>query len=62
MGIVKVIKGDIFADFEKGKFDIIGHGCNCMNLMGAGIAYKISKGYPKAYETDAEVYRVAGGR
>lgn len=62
MGIVKVIKGDIFADFEKGKFDIIGHGCNCMNLMGAGIADKISKGYPKAYETDAEVYRVAGGR
>lgn len=62
MGIVKIIKGDIFADFDKGKFDIIGHGCNCMNLMGAGIAATISKRYPKAYDTDSEVYSVVGGR
>lgn len=41
MGIVKIINGDIFSAFDKGKFDIIGHGCNCMNLMGAGIADKI---------------------
>lgn len=47
MGIVKIINGDIFSAFDKGKFDIIGHGCNCMNLMGAGIADKISKLYPK---------------
>lgn len=62
MGIVKIIKGDIFSDFDKGKFDIIGHGCNCMNLMGAGIAATISKRYPKAYETDSEVYNVIGGK
>lgn len=61
MGIVKIINGDIFSAFDKGKFDIIGHGCNCMNLMGAGIADKISKLYPKAYETDTEVYLYAGG-
>ena len=61
MGIVKIINGDIFAAFDKGKFDVIGHGCNCMNLMGAGIADKISKLYPKAYETDTEVYLYAGG-
>lgn len=47
MGIVKIIKGDIFDAFDNGKFDIIGHGCNCMNFMGAGIAATISKRYPK---------------
>ena len=61
MGIVKIIKGDIFEAFDNKKFDIIGHGCNCMNLMGAGIAATISKRYPKAYETDSEVYGVVGG-
>lgn len=61
MGIVKIIKGDIFKDFDNKKFDIIGHGCNCMNLMGAGIAATIAKRYPKAYETDAEFYATVGG-
>lgn len=61
MGIVKIIKGDIFDAFDKGKFDIIGHGCNCMNFMGAGIAATISKRYPKVYDTDTEVYLFAGG-
>lgn len=60
MGIVKIIKGDIFEAFDNQKFDIIGHGCNCMNLMGAGIAATIAKRYPKAYETDQEVYNLFG--
>jgi len=30
--------------------DIIGHGCNCMGSMGAGVAKQIKEVYPKAYE------------
>lgn len=38
--------GDIFASDEK----IIAHGCNCIGLMGAGIARTIKNRYPEVYE------------
>ena len=40
--------GDIF----EGDEDIIIHGCNCKNNMGAGIAVQVKQKYPGAYMVD----------
>lgn len=45
-------KGNLLDLAEKGKFDIIVHGCNCFNTMGSGIAKEIRERYPDAYEAD----------
>jgi len=42
------VKGDLL----KGGDDVIVHGCNCLNNMGAGIALQIKREYPGAYEAD----------
>lgn len=47
-------KGNLIAMAEQGMFDIIVHGCNCMNVFGAGIAKEIKNRYPGAYETDTK--------
>ena len=49
---MKIVKGDLLKLAEEGKFDLILHGCNCFNTMGAGIAKQIKDRYPEAYETD----------
>jgi len=49
---MNIIKGDLLALAESGKFDVIVHGCNCFNTMGSGIARQISDRYPKAYGAD----------
>lgn len=41
MGIVKVVKGNLLAAFKNTDIELIAHGCNCRNLMGAGIAQKL---------------------
>ena len=51
---MKVIVGDLLAFAKEGKFDVIVHGCNCFNTMGAGIALQISKQYPQAAAADKE--------
>lgn len=38
MGIYQEIEGDLIKLSCSGMFDVISHGCNCMNNMGAGIA------------------------
>lgn len=47
-------KGDLLLLAEQGQFDVIVHGCNCFNTMGAGIAKQIKDRYPQAYEADCE--------
>lgn len=32
--IIKEIKGNVFADFEKSLYDILVHGSNCWHVMG----------------------------
>jgi O-acetyl-ADP-ribose deacetylase (regulator of RNase III) len=49
---MKVIKGDLIKLAKEGKFDVIIHGCNCFNTMGAGIAKTIAKEFPNAYVVD----------
>lgn len=35
---MNIIKGDLIALVLEGRFDVIVHGCNCMCVMGAGLA------------------------
>lgn len=52
--MLKRIKGDLLALAERGKFDMIVHGCNCKNTMGSGIAKQIKDKYPEAYRADTK--------
>lgn len=45
-------EGDLLVDAFK--YDVIAHGCNCFNSMGAGIAAGVAKLFPLATETDAK--------
>lgn len=60
MGIVKVVKGNLLAAFKNTDIELIAHGCNCRNLMGAGIAQKIAKIFPKAEEADRKFHKKFG--
>ncbi len=51
---MKIVRGDLLDLAEAGEFDAIVHGCNCMCVMGAGIAKQIKQRFPEAYETDRE--------
>lgn len=44
--------GNLIDMAEQGHFDVIVHGCNCLNTMGSGIALEIRTRYPGAYEAD----------
>lgn len=46
------INGDLIRFARNGKFDVIVHGCNCFNTMGAGIAAQVRKECPEAYMVD----------
>lgn len=50
---MNVISGDIIDLAERGEFDVIVQGCNCENIMGAGLAAQIKNDYPAAYEIDS---------
>lgn len=56
MAIVKVVHGDLISLAKQGAFDIIGHGCNTMNLMGAGIAKSIAEAFPIALKADTKAH------
>lgn len=49
---MKSIKGDLLKLAKDGKFDVICHGANCLQIMGAGIARQIRDKYPEAYAAD----------
>jgi len=48
----RVIQGDLLELALAGQFDLIIHGCNCMCVMGAGIAKSIKAAFPEAYAAD----------
>ena len=50
-------KGDLIAYAKQGRFDVIIHGCNCFNSMGAGIARSIKTSFPEAYAVDSRTKR-----
>ena len=50
--MLKHVTGNLIDMAEQGEFDVIVHGCNCLNTMGSGIALEIRTRYPKAYDAD----------
>lgn len=42
------IDGDLFADLKQG--DTIAHGCNCVGVMGAGVAKPIKEMFPENFK------------
>ena len=56
-GPMKRVRGDLIEMALKGCFDVIVHGCNCQNAMGAGIALSIKKVFPEAYAADCKTIR-----
>lgn len=39
---MEIIKGDLIKLAKEGRFDVIAHGCNCVGVMGAGIAKQMA--------------------
>lgn len=39
------IDGDLIELAKQGEFDLIGHGCNCFCIQGAGIAVQMNKNF-----------------
>ena len=54
---MKRVRGDLIDMALKGCFDVIIHGCNCQNAMGAGIALSVKKVFPEAYAADCKTVR-----
>ena len=49
---MKTITGDLIELGKAGHFDVIIHGCNCHNQMGAGIAKQIRYNFPNTWMAD----------
>ena len=58
---MKEIFSDLVKDFKEHKFDVIAHGCNCHNRMGAGIVKTIKNAYPEVFIVDRD-FNVPKGR
>ncbi len=54
---MKIIQGDLIQLAKEGNFDLIIHGCNCFNTMGAGIALQIKQNFPDAAIADSNTDR-----
>lgn len=54
---MKKIKGDLVLRAINGDFNMIIHGCNCFNTMGAGIAKQIKQYFPLAYRADQDTQK-----
>lgn len=48
--MIKYVNGDLF----RAKEEILIHGCNCFNTMGAGVARMVKTYYPEAAIVDLE--------
>lgn len=54
--------GDIFEEFKNSTNCLLVHGCNCCNIMGAGIAAAISIKYPMAYDIDKAMHNLPNNK
>jgi len=52
--IKNIIKGDLIEYAEKGRYDMIVHGCNCFHNMEAGFARQLITRYPGVFRADCE--------
>jgi O-acetyl-ADP-ribose deacetylase (regulator of RNase III) len=53
-GFKKSVEGDLVRESLNGQYDVLIHGCNCMNAMGSGIAKSIKDVFPEAYLADQQ--------
>lgn len=51
---MQTISGDLITLARSGRFDLVIHGCNCMVVMGAGVAKGIKAAFPAAFAADAK--------
>lgn len=51
---MRVVKGDLIQLALQERFDVIVHGCNCFNVMGAGIAKQIAIRWPEVAKVDRD--------
>jgi O-acetyl-ADP-ribose deacetylase (regulator of RNase III) len=49
---MRIARGDLVELAATNNFNVIIHGCNCFNTMGAGIAAQIAKRFPEAARVD----------
>jgi O-acetyl-ADP-ribose deacetylase (regulator of RNase III) len=49
---MRTVEGDLIKLAMDKHFDVIAHGCNCFNTMGAGIAGQIARIFPEAAAVD----------
>ena len=49
---MRIRQGNLVELAQQGQFDVIVHGCNCFNTMGAGIARQIAHVFPQARLVD----------
>lgn len=54
---MKIIEGNLIHMALDGRFDLIVHGCNCFNTMGAGFAKSVAQWFPEAYEADLKTVK-----
>ena len=54
---LQVMRGNIFDQIDTEQYDVLIHGCNCMNTMEAGIAKQIKKRFPEAYAVDRKTIK-----
>jgi O-acetyl-ADP-ribose deacetylase (regulator of RNase III) len=59
---MKIVTGDLLQMGKDKEFDIIMHGCNCYNTMGAGIAAQVAQQFPDARLADDETIRGDAGK
>ena len=59
---MKTVRGDLIQLAQSGAFDVIVHGCNCQNTMGAGIAKTIRATFPEAYAADRRTVKGDRGK
>lgn len=51
---MKYVQGDLIQMFKQGKFDLIGHQCNCFSVMGGGIAGVLAAEFPQITQGNSE--------
>lgn len=59
---MKKVKGDLILLAKQGKVQVLIHGCNAFNNMGAGIAAQIAAEFPEAVAADQATKRGDPGK
>lgn len=54
---MKTARGNLLQWMLDGKADVLVHGANCQNTMGAGIAFSIRREFSEAYAADCATPR-----